>query len=75
MKRINHDGLIDTYIGCGNVDNTKDHILHHMWKQYVTIAFNLCLWWIMASGRATILEHKTAAHVQYTCLELDVARS
>ena len=44
MKSINHDGLIDTYIGCGNVDNTKDHILHHIWKQYVTIAFNLCLW-------------------------------
>ena len=43
MKHINHDRLIDTYMGCGNVYNTKDHILHHMWKHYVTIAFNLCL--------------------------------
>ena len=43
MKPINHDRLIDTYMGCGHVYNTKDHILHHMWKNYVTIAFNLCL--------------------------------
>ena len=37
--------------------------------------FCLCLVWIMPRGRATILEHIKAAHVQCTCLALDVARS
>ena len=72
MKHTNHDRLINIYMGCENVYNTKDHILHHMLKHYVSIAFNLCLGWIMPSGRATILEHMTAAHVQCKCLALDV---
>ena len=39
------------------------------------ICFGLFLVWLRPMGRATILEHITAAHLQCTCLALDVARS
>ena len=67
------DRLTDVGTGCGDVYNTKDCIIHHLYIHHATVAFDLYLVWLMPSGIATILDHMTAAHVHVLDV-LDVAR-
>ena len=63
LEHMEHDRLTDTCTGCGDVFNTKDDILHHACTHHVSCFFYMFLVWLMPSGRATILEPMTAAHV------------
>ena len=47
----------------GDMYKTPRLTLYIMRANIMQIGFGLCLVWLMPSGRATILEHMTAAHV------------